>query len=267
LLMISLPWRDVLLATLIPHIEFNLSFLFIVTGVFGTTISPYMFFWESSQEVEEERAHHMIARDGTPRITPKFLRHMRIDNAIGMIAAQITTWCIIVVAAATLHTSGITDINSAADAAKALEPLVRSFPNAGFVAKMIFSIGIIGLGMLALPVLSASASYAVAESFKWHQGLNLKFKRAHGFYGVIIAATLVGLAINHIGINPIKALVVTGVINGVVAVPLVFLVAKIAASDKIMGEYKSGKLSKILVWTTFVVMAASAIAMFATLAG
>jgi Mn2+/Fe2+ NRAMP family transporter len=121
------------------------------------------------------------------------------------------------------------------------------------------------LGLLALPVLSGSASYAVAEAFRWREGLNQKFKRAHGFYGVIIAATLVGLLINHIGIDPMKALVVTAVINGVVAVPLVFLVAKIAGNGEIMGEYKSGMLSKVLVWITFIVMAASALAMFATL--
>lgn len=263
-LIINLPMRDVLLATFIPHIELNFSYLFIITGVFGTTISPYMFFWESSQEVEEEKAHHMI-KDGVPRITPKFLRHMRFDNAVGMIASQFTTWCIIVVAATTLHANGVTTINSSADAAKALEPLVQTFPNAGYLAKLIFSIGIIGLGLLALPVLAGSASYAVAEAFRWHEGLNLKFKRAHGFYGVIIIATLIGLLINHVGIDPMQALIVTAVINGVVAVPLVFLVAKIAASSQIMGEYKSGWLSKSLVWLTFIAMSSSAIAMIFTL--
>jgi NRAMP (natural resistance-associated macrophage protein)-like metal ion transporter len=265
LLMLKIPWSTVLFATFIPHIEFNLPFFYLITGVFGTTISPYMFFWESSQEVEEERNHHMIAKNGIPRITRRFLRHMRTDNAIGMIASQVTTWCIIVVAAVTLHTSGITTINTASDAAKALEPLVQTFPNSGYLAKVIFSIGIIGLGLLALPVLSGSASYAVAEAFRWHEGLNLKFKRAHGFYGVIIVATIVGLAINHVGIDPMKALVVTAVINGVVAVPLVFLVAKISSNEKIMGEYKSGMLSKTLVWLTFIVMSASALAMFVTL--
>jgi NRAMP (natural resistance-associated macrophage protein)-like metal ion transporter len=265
LLMLKIPWSTVLVATLIPHIEFNITFFFIITGVFGTTISPYMFFWESSQEVEEERNHHLIDKAGHPHITPKFLRQMRIDNAVGMIASQLTTWCIIVVAAITLHTNNVTTIETAADAARALEPLVHTFPNAGFLAKLIFSTGIIGLGMLALPVLAGSASYAVAEAFKWHEGLNLKFKRAHGFYGVIIAATVAGLLINHIGINPMKALIVTAVINGVVAVPLVFLVAKIASSEKIMGEYKSSKLSQVLVWLTFGVMSASAVAMLVTL--
>jgi len=265
LLMLHLPWDVVLKATFIPHIEFSFAFLFVITGVLGTTISPYMFFWESSQEVEEEKAHHLLSRFGIPRISKKFLRQMHTDNAVGMLASQIATWCIIVVTATTLNASGITKITSPADAAKALEPLVQTFPNAGYLSKVIFSLGIIGLGLLAIPVLSGSASYAVSEAFRWHEGLNLKFKRAHGFYGVIAVATLIGLAINFIGIDPIEALVVTAVINGVVAVPLLFLVAKIATNEAVMGEYKSGWLSKIMVWLTFGAMGASALAMLFTL--
>src|SRR5437660_10488213 len=131
---------------------------------------------------------------------------MRFDNTVGMLASEITTWCIIVGTATVLHTHGITNINTSADAAKALEPLVNSFPNAGYLSKVIFSIGIIGLGLLAVPVLSGSASYAVSEAFNWKEGLNLKLKRAHGFYGVITIATLTGLLINFIGIDPVKAL-------------------------------------------------------------
>jgi len=157
------------------------------------------------------------------------------------------------------------NVDSAADAAKALEPLVQSFPHAGFLSKLIFATGIIGLGLLAIPVLSGSAAYALSEAFNLKEGLNLKLKKAHGFYGVITIATLVGLMINFIGIDPIKALVFTAVFNGVAAVPLIFLIARIARNPKIMGEYRSGWLSNTVVWITFVVMLASAIAMFYTL--
>jgi len=159
----------------------------------------------------------------------------------------------------------VKDLKTAADAAKALEPMVHSFPDAGFLAKLIFSIGIIGLGMLAVPVLSGSAAYAVSEAFDWNASLNLKLKRAHGFYGVITIATLIGLIINFVGIDPVKALVFTAVLNGVSAVPLLFLILKIAASEKIMGEFRSRWLSKSLLWITFIVMGAAAIALFFTL--
>ena len=257
-------WPAVLKATVVPHLEFNYAFLFIITGVFGTTITPYMFFWEASQEVEEEKADGLLKK-GKPQISREHIKKMRIDNNVGMIISEITTWCILLVGATVLHNSGVKDIKTAADAAKALEPLVHTFPNAGFLAKLIFSVGIIGLGLLAVPVLSASAAYAVAEAFDWKASLNLKLKHAHGFYGVITIATLIGLTINFVGIDPVKALVFTAVLNGVAAVPLLFLIVRIAASEKIMGEYKSGWLSKSLLWFTFVCMGAAAIAMFFTL--
>jgi NRAMP (natural resistance-associated macrophage protein)-like metal ion transporter len=258
------PWATVLRATLVPHFEFSFAFLFIITGVFGTTITPYMFFWEASQEVEEEQAKGLV-RNGKPRIGWPHIHAMRKDNTFGMIVSEFTTWCILLVAATVLHNSGVTDIKNAADAAKALEPLVHSFPHAGFLAKLIFSVGIIGLGLLAVPVLSGSAAYAVAEAFDWSASLNLKFRKAYGFYGVITVATLVGLAINFVGIDPVKALVYTAVINGVAAVPLLFLIVNIAASEKIMGVYKSGWLSKTLLWSTFAIMGAAAVALFFTL--
>ena len=258
------PWAVILRATFVPHIEFTSAFFFIITGVIGTTISPYMFFWEASEEVEEERSEHMI-HNGKPAVTERFMKRLRIDNFLGMLSSQIGAWCIIVVGATVLHANGVTHIDSAAQAAKALEPLEHSFPHAGFLAELIFAIGIIGLGFLAVPVFSGSASYALSEALSWKAGLNLKLKRAHGFYGVITIATLVGLMINFIGINPIQALVVTAVINGVVAVPLIFLIARIARSKEIMGEYRSGALSNVLVWATFVFMGAAAVAMFATM--
>jgi Mn2+/Fe2+ NRAMP family transporter len=251
-----------LYATFIPHIEFNFAFLFIITGVLGTTISPYMFFWEASQEVEEERAHHLLHGTQKPRLTRAFMRNLRLDNFVGMLASEITTWCIIVVAATVLHKNGITDVATTADAARALEPLVHTFAHAGFLAKSIFAVGVIGLGFLAVPVLSGSAAYACAEALNWRDGLNLKFKKAHGFYGVMTVATIIGLLINYIGIDPIKALVFTAVFNGVAAVPLIFLIARIGRNEKIMGEHRSGALSNSLVWITFIAMATAAIFMF-----
>ena len=264
--MVDQPWSTIISATFLPHVEFNFEFFFIITGILGTTISPYMFFWQASQEVEEEKAQHLIKRYGRPGIGPKFIKNMRIDNFVGMVFSEIATWSIIVVAATVLHQNGITNVESASDAAKALEPLVKTFPNAGLLSKLIFASGIIGLGLLSIPILSGSAAYALSEAFNMKQGLNLKLKKAHGFYGVITIATLIGLMINFTGIDPIKALVFTAVFNGIAAVPLIFLIARIARSKKIMGEYRSGWLSNTVVWITFVVMLASAIAMFYTLA-
>jgi len=262
---INQPWSTIFAATFWPHVELNFAFFFIITGVLGTTISPYMFFWQASEEVEEEKAQHLINQAGEPKIGKKFLRNLRLDNLIGMVFSEFTTWSIIVVAATVLHHNGITNVATAADAAKSLEPLVRTFPYSGFLAKLIFSIGIIGLGLLGIPVLSGSAAYALTETFNIKEGLNLKLKKAYGFYGIIAIATIIGLIINFIGINPIKALVFTAVFNGVAAVPLIFLIARIARNPKIMGERRSGWLSNSVVWITFLIMLTSAIAMFYTL--
>jgi Mn2+/Fe2+ NRAMP family transporter len=263
---INQPWQTIISATFLPHVELNFEFFFIITGVLGTTISPYMFFWQASQEVEEVKELHLTNRYGRSKIGGKFIRNLRIDNFLGMVFSEIATWSIIVVAATVLHQNGITNVASAADAAKALEPLVQTFPHAGFLAKLIFATGIIGLGLLGIPVLSGSAAYALSEAFNMKEGLNLKLKKAHGFYGVITIATIIGLMINFIGIDPIKALVFTAVFNGVAAVPLIFLIARIARNRKIMGEYRSGWLSNTVVWIAFLVMLASAVAMFYTLA-
>ena len=263
---VNQPWKTIFIATFWPHVELNFGFFFIITGVLGTTISPYMFFWQASEEVEEEKIHHLSNRNGKPKIGIKYIKNLRIDNFMGMVFSEIATWSIIVVAATVLHQNGVTNIATAADAAKALEPLVQTFPHAGFLAKLIFAVGIIGLGLLGIPVLSGSAAYALTEAFNMKEGLNLKLKKAHGFYGVITIATLIGLMINFIGIDPIKALVFTAVFNGVAAVPLIFLIARIARNSEIMGEYRSGWLSNTVVWITFIIMFLSAVAMFYTLA-
>lgn len=264
LFMVEQPWGTILKSTVIPHFEFSFAFLFVATGLLGTTISPYMFFWQASEEVEEEKEKQIRKINGMPVLSPRFIKNMRIDTFVGMFVSSLAAWAIIVVAATVLNQNGITDIKTSADAAKALEPLVQSFPNSGYLSKLLFSIGIIGLGLLSVPVLSGSASYAVSEAFNWKEGLNLKLKRAHGFYGVITIATLVGLLINFIGIDPVKALVFTAVINGIIAVPLIVLIAKIAQDEKIMGLHKSGPLSKTLVWSTMTAMGLAAIALLLT---
>ncbi len=263
--MVKEPWVTLLKATFLPHIEFSFTFFFIITGVLGTTISPYMFFWQASEEIEEEKEKHIEKVSGVPKLSKNFIRNLQVDNFLGMITSEIGTWSIIVVVATVLNAHGIKDITTSAQAAKALEPLVQTFPHSGFLAKLIFAFGIVGLGLLAVPVLAGSASYAVSEALNWKEGLNLKLKRAHGFYGVITVATLIGLLINFVGIDPIQALVITAVINGVVAVPLIFLIAKIAQNKSIMGEHKSGIISKTLVWLTFAGMLLAAFAMIVTM--
>lgn len=260
------PWKEILYATVVPHIELTFAFFFIITGVFGTSISPYMFFWQASQEVEEERAVKMRSDgDGKPQLPRRFIRDMRIDTLIGMASAELAQWFIIITTATVLFKHGTTTINTAADAAKAIEPLVRSFPNSGQVAKDVFAVGIIGLGLLGIPVLAGSAAYALAEAFGWKEGLSRKFRKARGFYGVIIVSMLVGLLLNFIGIDPMKALVFTAVFNGIAAVPLLYLIAKINASQEILAEERGGGLSQSFVWLTFGVMGLSAVALLYTL--
>jgi len=260
------PWKEILYATVVPHIELSFAFFFIITGVFGTSISPYMFFWQASQEVEEERAVKMKSDgDGKPRLPRRFLRDMRIDTLVGMASAELAQWFIIITTATVLFKHGTTTINTAADAAKAIEPLVRSFPDSGQVAKDVFAIGIVGLGLLGIPVLAGSAAYALAEAFGWKEGLSKKFRKARGFYGVIIVSMLIGLLLNFIGIDPMKALVFTAVFNGIAAVPLLYLIAKINASREILADERGGGLSRTFVWLTFGVMGLSAVALLYTL--
>lgn len=263
-LIVHEPWPTLLRATLLPHLEFHFAFLFVFTGVVGTTISPYMFFWEADEEVEEERERGKLHGSLPPTVDRADIRRMRIDNFFGMLSSNIVTWCIIVTTATVLNAHGVTNIASAADAARAIEPLVRSFPDAGYAAKLIFSVGVIGLGLLAVPVLSGSAAYAVSEAMRWNASFNLRLRRAHGFYGVITIATLIGLMINFIGIDPIRALVVTAVINGVVAVPLIVLVMRIAHDRSVMGKFASGRLSNVFQALAFALMATAAIGMIAS---
>ncbi|HXH26867.1 MAG TPA: divalent metal cation transporter [Candidatus Acidoferrum sp.] len=264
--LVQVPWGTVLRETFIPHIELSKAFLFIIVAIFGTTISPYLFFWETSNVVEEEIAQHRLAqRGGRPKLSKDYLRRLRIDNAVGMLFSNVSAWFIIVVGAVVLGAHGITNINSAADAARALEPLVHTFPNAGLLAKLIFAVGVIGIGLQAVPVLAGSSAYAISESFNWREGLFRKFKQAREFYFVIIAGTLIGLSFNFIGLDPIKALIMTAVFNGIAAVPLIYFIAKVSSRADIMGEHKSGPWSKAGLWAAFGVMAVFAVALLASL--
>lgn len=251
---VSQPWPEVIRATLVPHFEFNFQFLFIITGVLGTTISPYMFFWQASEQVEE-------IKEKQPILNKLFFKNLSLETFLGMFFSELATWSIILTTATVLHQHGVVDIRSASDAAKALEPLVVGFPNAGFLAKVIFASGIIGLGLLGIPVLAGSSAYALSEGFGWKGSLNYKLHQAKGFYGIIIISTLVGLSLNYFGIDPVRSLLYAAVLNGVVAVPLVFFIAKISNDPKIMGQYTSGIIGKLLVWGTFVFMGLSVLGM------
>lgn len=259
-LLIDVPWREVISATFIPHIGSGYAFFYIFTAVVGTTISPYMFFWQASEEVEEEYAAHRYRRGASK----SRIRDLRLDNAFGMFASQVVMWSIIVVTGTVLHGNGVTNIATAADAARALEPLVLGFTNAGLAAKAIFAIGVVGLGLISVPVLAGSAAYVAAEAFQWRHGLSRRLREAHGFYGVITLATIAGLMINFIGIDPIQALIITSVINAIVAIPLVWILIFISSNAAIMGNRTSGPLSLTLLWATFFVLVCSAGAMIYT---
>jgi len=255
------PWSQILRATFVPELQLTPAFLFIITGVLGTTITPYMFFWEASQEVEELHQRGVVSLKAAPRVAADFIRNLRLDNIGGMLASQAVAWCVIVVGASVLNSGGITSVNSAADAARALLPLVNTFPDAGLLAELLFAAGIVALGLLAVPVLAASSGYAVSEAAGWPEGLNLKLKEAHGFYAVIAAGTLVGLAMNFVGLNPVRALIIAAVVNGAVAPPLIAVLALIARNQGVMGKYRSGWLSSSLLWMTCAGMSAAAIAL------
>lgn len=255
---------DVLVSSIIPHIEFNSAFVMILVALFGTTISPYLFFWQASEEAEEDVAKNKIADidSGTPRISKQEIKVMRTDVAIGMGFSQLIMWSIILTASGTLHLNGVDGIATADDAAKALEPLVQTFPHSGEISKIIFALGIIGTGLLAIPVLAGSSAYALADGFGWKQGLSKKFRQAKAFYLTITASTGIGLLITLVEINPIAALVYAAVINGVVAVPMLFVILKTANNKQILHHRTNGKISNVLGWITFGLMSLSVIAMF-----
>ncbi len=230
-----------------------------VVAVFGTTISPYLFFWQASQEVEDLDADPGAgALAQAPEGADEHLRRIKIDTYIGMAFSNIVAFCIILGAAATLHIAGITDIQTSAQAAEALRPLAGDF------TFLLFSLGIIGTGLIAVPVLAGSAAYAVAETFEWKRGLDLKLLEAREFYAIIALATLGGVALDFSPIDPIKALFWSAVINGVIAVPIMVVMMLLADDAKVMGRFIVTRRLKALGWLATGTMAAAVAAMFAT---
>jgi NRAMP (natural resistance-associated macrophage protein)-like metal ion transporter len=253
-------WEHIFLSSIIPHFEFNSDFVIMFVAVFGTTISPYLFFWQASEEAEEDVAKEKI-RDigkGKPTVTFKDIMLMK-DIAIGMFFSQFIAWTIMITAAGSFYDQGITNIETADQAAQALEPIVRTFPYSGYIAKIIFALGIVGTGLLAGPVLAGASAYAISETFGWREGLGKGFRQAKQFYLVIIGSTIIGLLINFIGINPIQALIYAAVINGVVAVPIIFIIMKISNDKRILEDKTNGIFSNVVGWITFVVMGVGAL--------
>jgi len=259
-------WYQILIATIVPHIEFTTDFATMLVAILGTTISPYLFFWQASEEAEEEVVNHKIKEigKGKPEVSKKEIKSMGTDTMVGIGFAHFITWAIIITTAGSLHNNGITDIQSAEQAAKSLEPLVKSFPNSGEISKSIFAIGIIGTGLLSIPVLATSTAYGLSDTFGWKQGLSKKFGQAKAFYLVIIICGIIGLGMNFLGINPITALVYAAVINGVVSVPIIFVVMKLSNDKEILKENTNGRLTNIIGWTTFGIMTIATIIMFVT---
>lgn len=219
-------WFLVFKEALTPGIKFEKEYIFAIIAVFGTTISPYLFFWQTSEEVEEEEVEQ---KEGIFQKVSDRIAHMRTDVRTGMIFANLTFFFIVLTTAQVLHQNGITSIESAEQAALALKPF------AGDQAFLLFALGIIGTGLLAVPVLAGSAAYALAELMKWREGLGQKFSQAKAFYFVITASILIGLAFNFIGISPIKALYYSAWLNGIIAIPLLFVIMVVGNDKKIMG--------------------------------
>ena len=256
---VKVPWGLALKATITPTLPLEAGYITSIVAVLGTTISPYLFFWQAEEEVEIERANpkeHPLKT--SPRDASAQLHRIRVDTYTGMAFSNLVAFFIIVTAAATLHARGIFDIQTSTQAAMALKPI------AGRFAFLLFALGIIGTGLLALPVLAGSAAYAVGEALHWKVGLNRSPKRAKPFYGVIAVATLLGLSMNILHVNPIKALFWSAVINGVVAVPIMVLMMLMAQNERVMGQFTLNMRQKFFGWLATAVMSAAAVALFAT---
>ncbi|MGE5298260.1 MAG: NRAMP family divalent metal transporter [Acidobacteriaceae bacterium] len=254
-LSIQLDWKMILSSTVIPSINFSKEQILLITGILGTTISPYLFFWQTAQEVEQEIAQgkpkkEMLKIGASPREISK----MRLDVWAGMLLSNVVMFFIIAACAATLNANGLIDITSAAQAAAALRPF------AGEQAYLLFALGIIGTGLLALPVLAGSASYALSESFGWHTGLNLKLKKAYAFYGVIILSMVIGFVLNFIGLDPIKALIYSAVANGLIAPVVLVLIVLLSSDPKVMGNWRNRKFTTLLGWLVVLLMSVAGIA-------
>ena len=253
---VHVPWSQVALRTVAPKLAFDAATATVVVGVFGTTISPYLFFWQCSEEVEDLRARRNDrALIDDAAAAPRELRRIRWDTWSGMLYSNLTAFFIILTSAVTLHVAGVTDIQTASQAAEALRPLAGEF------AFHLFALGILGVGAIGVPVLAASAAYAIAETMGWPGGLEAKAVDARGFYGIIAAAMIAGLGLGFTSINPIKALFYSAVINGVVAVPLTVLILLLATRPSVLGAYTASRSSLVLGWITVLLMACASVGM------
>jgi len=248
---------DALAQTLIPRFTLDHDYVSMLVAVLGTTISPYLFFWQASQEVEEQRATpgHEPLRE-MPEQARAHFRRIKVDTYVGMIFSNSIALCIMLTTAATLHAAGVTQIASASQAAEALRPLAGDF------AFLLFAAGIVGTGLLAVPILAGSAAYAVAETFQWRIGLGLTLAEARGFYSIVAAATVLGVAIDLSGIDSIKALIVAAILNGIVSVPIMVVLMILVANPGVMGTFVARPRLKTLGWVATGVMALAVGAMF-----
>jgi Mn2+/Fe2+ NRAMP family transporter len=253
---VHVPWGEVFRRTLWPHFAANSAAAAVIVGVFGTTISPYLFFWQASEEVEDMRAGPEAAPllQDTPAANSE-LRRIRWDTWSGMLYSDLASYFIILATAVTLHVSGVTDITTAAQAASALRPLAGNF------AFILFGMGILGVGLIGVPVLAGSGAYALSEAMGWNWGLGSKAADARGFYGVIAVSVLAGLLIQYSPISPMKALFWSAVINGVVAVPLMIVILLLATKKSVMGAFTANRWILFLGWMATLVMGAAAVCM------
>ena len=249
---VHVPWGEVLRRTLWPHFPANSAAAAVIVGVFGTTISPYLFFWQASEEVEDMPADKEAASLlRNPPAAVSELRRIKWDTWSGMLYSDLASYCIILATAVTLHVSGLTDITTAAQAASALRPLAGNF------AFMLFGLGILGVGLIGVPVLAGSGAYALCEAMGWNWGLERKTMDARGFYGVIAVSVLVALVIQYSPISPMKALFWSAVINGVVAVPLMVVILLLVVNKSVMGEFIAERWVLVLGWLATLVMGAA----------
>ena len=254
--MVKQDWGKIAFNTFIPQMEFNLGYIMTMIGFLGTTISPYLFFWQASEEIEEEISDGKVKDfDCKPEVKQKEITAMRRDTKIGMLFSNLMTFSIIITTAATLHVNGITDIETPQQAALALKPLAGNF------AYILFAVGIIGIGWQSIPVLAGSVGYAISDAFGFKEGLSKKFKKAKMFYGIIAVATIVGLAMNLLQINIMSALYYAAVINGIAAVPLIAIIIKLSDDERIVGKFRTKKKDKIVAWIIFGFMLISVLVM------
>jgi NRAMP (natural resistance-associated macrophage protein)-like metal ion transporter len=253
---VDLPWGQVALGVFVPHLTWSRDYLVTIVALLGTTISPYLFFWQAESEVEDtEEAPDASPLKQAPEQAPKEIRRIEIDTYLGMAVSNLVALFIVVTTAATLHAHGVTNIQTSADAAEALRPLAGEF------AFVVFAAGIIGTGLLALPVLAGSAAYALGETLGWPVGLARQWYQARAFYGTIAVATLIGAIMNFLPIDPIKALFWSAVINGVVAVPIMTIMMLIATRKQVMGEFRLSPRLRFMGWLSTAAMALAAVCM------